>query len=119
MPQEERAEKAITARESRTSWRTRRAGVIMPSLIGFDPLASLWTRWVIARPGSPSARPPEGSDPSDTGEGASEESVGGADASLALRSPVWSCWVELVVLVVPAGQNPGKISSWRLAKACS
>ena len=43
MPQEERAEKAITARESRTSWRTRLAGVIMPSLIGFDPLALLFS----------------------------------------------------------------------------
>jgi hypothetical protein len=41
-PQEERAEKAITARESRTSWRTRRAGVMVLSLIGFDPLALQW-----------------------------------------------------------------------------
>jgi hypothetical protein len=42
IPTEESAEKVITAMESRTSWRTRRVGVIMPSLIGFDPLALLF-----------------------------------------------------------------------------
>jgi hypothetical protein len=58
-PHEERAEKAITARESRNSWRTRRAGVMVLSLIGFDPLALLFGE-VIAEPGSPSAQLPVG-----------------------------------------------------------
>ena len=60
---------------------------------------------VIAGPGSPSARLPwEGSDSSDTGEGASEESGGGADASLALRSPLLSC-VWCVVRVSEARED--------------